>query len=220
MLVLTVVVLFAVDYLRRRWPSGYLWVVIPGALLLSVAVIVFWPQWWWTRVFVAGLVIIFGIVVGATIVHLSFLGAYWLVLPSYRKIISAGDTSEAELFEVFPDEEIYEVFTSRENRQPPKSRSKVILFWIRMTAPGLSDPGGLIQRLVAELFSTDEPRFYKSFLSFASRIDGPEVKLTLTLHKVFGDLPSEPVDVAELAWPTAQGAEWSVSGWLKADPYP
>lgn len=216
-LVLVVAILFTVDFLRRRWPRGYLAVVIPAALALSVALLTLWPQWWWIRVLLAALVVIFGVLVGATLVHFSFLGAYWLVLPSYRQIIDAGNRGESELLELLPDQELYEVFTARENRREPTSEnSGAILFWIRMTAPGLSDPGGLMQRLVAELFSSDKPRFYKSFLSFASRLEGDRVVLTMTLHQIFGDLPSTVVTVGELHWPAQPTADWAVSGCLRS----
>jgi hypothetical protein len=58
----------------------------------------------------------------------------------------------------------------------------------------LGEPGGLLQRRVAEIYSRDEPPFYKGFLRF----DATREAVTIALHKVFGNDPSTAETVATL----------------------
>ena len=60
------------------------------------------------------------------------------------------------------------------------------LLWARLTSPGLGEPGGPLQRRIAEIYSRDEPPFYKGFL----RLDTTSDEVTITLHEVFGNLPA------------------------------
>ena len=69
-----------------------------------------------------------------------------------------------------------------------------VLLWARLTSPGLGEPGGLLQRRIAEIYSRDEPPFYKGFLRF----DTTREEVTITLHEVFGNDPSSAQTVATL----------------------
>ena len=81
-----------------------------------------------------------------------------------------------------------------------------MLLWARLTAPDLGEPGGLLQQKVAEIFSSDRPPFYKSFL----RLDTTEAELQITLHQAFGELPAHHVTVVRLdclGWIERQAAD-------------
>lgn len=179
MLVALVTVLFVVDWLHRHMPQRYVWVVLALALgLVAVGWNWQWQSLWWAHSIVGAVLVIFGLLVGATMVHFSFLGVYQLIVGSNLAIVMAG-TNQARLQELMPDEAVYDVFEKRERNElaqpddpldPVKvSNYERLLFGVRMTAPGLTHPGGPIQHLVSELFSSDVPPFYKSFLSFSSR---------------------------------------------------
>jgi hypothetical protein len=116
--------------------------------------------------------------------HLAFLDAYAL-------LITPGGLNHPN----FTAEEIDKIFQARQETPPrlPDVPPNVLL-WARLTSPGLGEPGGLLQRRVAEIYSRDEPPFYKGFLRF----DATREAVTITLHKVFGNDPSSAETVATL----------------------
>ena len=63
-----------------------------------------------------------------------------------------------------------------------------------MTAPDLGEPGGLLQQKVAEIFSSDQPPFAKSFL----RLDTTDQELGITLHQAYGDQPATTLPVGSV----------------------
>ena len=71
--------------------------------------------------------------------------------------------------------------------------------WAQLAAPGLGEAGGLLQKGVSEIYSSDVPPFYKGFL----RLDTTPDRLVISLHQVFGKFPSTSVEVATIDLRTA-----------------
>ena len=109
--------------------------------------------------------------------HLAFLGVQMLV-------VTPGGLQRPR----FTPAQIEAIFAARRERpaRVPDDVPANVLLWARLTAPGLGEPGGLLQQKVAEIFSSDRPPFYKSFL----RVDTTDERLQITLHQAFGELPA------------------------------
>ena len=56
--------------------------------------------------------------------------------------------------------------------------------WAQLAAPGLGEAGGILQKGVSEIYSSDVPPFYKGFL----RLDTTPDRLIIRLHQVFGKI--------------------------------
>ena len=122
--------------------------------------------------------------------HLFFLGAQFLLGPAGRQ--------EPQ----FTDDEITEIFRARRERPPriPVGIPKHVIRWAQLAAPGLGEAGGILQKGVSEIYSSDVPPFYKGFL----RLDTTPDRLTISLHQVFGKVPSTSVEVATIDLGTAE----------------
>ena len=139
---------------------------------------------WPARVALGTTIILLAFGISITLGHLAFLDAYAL-------LITPGGLDTPS----FTPEQIEEIFRAR--RQTPPRLPDVpanALLWARLTSPGLGEPGGPLQRRIAEIYSRDEPPFYKGFL----RLDTTSDEVTITLHEVFGNLPASTVRVAKL----------------------
>ncbi|HSU34256.1 MAG TPA: hypothetical protein VLJ88_01225 [Propionibacteriaceae bacterium] len=175
--------LIGVVWLRPRIGAAYLPVAIAVPVVLIGLAYAFDP--WWARVALGTAVIV--VALGASVVlgHLAFLGAQLLLV-----------TPGALQMPRFTDQQLDTIFAARRAKPRPlvPDVPKNVLLWFRLTAPGLGEPGGLLQQKVAEIFSSDQPPFYKGFL----RLDTTDTELLITLHQVFGDTPAATVPVATL----------------------
>jgi hypothetical protein len=191
--VLVVVALLVVDWLRRVARQGYPWIALGLAVLVTLlgAVLLATGSTRWIVPSVAAVaVVLIAVGVAALIGHLSFLGAYWLVID--RTTWSKPTFTEAERAELFRVRETF----------PPQCPDPTIVprnarLWARITSPALGEPGGILQREVSEIFSSDEPPFYKNFLRLTTRRDvAGDPELAIHLHRVFGCAPAEDEEVA------------------------
>ena len=192
-LALVVLSLLVIDWLRRVSRHRYPWF----ALALTVPVVllgtVLWqaaPTRWIVPTVAAVAVVLVAVGAGALVGHLSFLGAYWLVIdPSTWSTPTFTDAERAELFrtrETFPPQCPDPEIVPRNTR-----------VWARITSPALGEPGGVLQREVSEIFSSDQPPFYKNFLRLTiRRNDAGDAELAIHLHRVFGTAPAEVEEAA------------------------
>ena len=172
----------AIERLRQRLPRAYLPIALLVIAALAGAAYLYggWPA----RVALGTTVILLASGISITLGHLAFLDAYAL-------LITPGGLDTPS----FTPEQIEEIFRARLETPPrlPDVPANALL-WARLTSPGLGEPGGLLQRRIAEIYSRDEPPFYKGFLRFDTTSD----EVTITLHEVFGNLPATAVPVARL----------------------
>jgi len=172
----------AIERLRQRLPRAYLPIALLVIAALAGAAYLYggWPA----RVALGTTVILLAFGISITLGHLAFLDAYAL-------LITPGGLDTPS----FTPEQIEEIFRARLETPPrlPDVPANALL-WARLTSPGLGEPGGLLQRRIAEIYSRDEPPFYKGFLRFDTTSD----EVTITLHEVFGNLPATAVPVARL----------------------
>ena len=175
--------LIGVVWLRPRIGSAYLPVAILVPVALAALAYAFDP--WWARVGLGTAIIVLALGVSVVLGHLAFLGAQLL-------LVTPGALQPPR----FTDEEIEAIFAARRAKPRPlvPDVPKNVLLWFRLTSPGLGEPGGLLQQKVAEIFSSDQPPFYKGFL----RLDTTETELSITLHQVFGETPATTIPVATL----------------------
>jgi hypothetical protein len=172
----------AIERLRQRLSRAYLPITLLVIAALAAAAYLYggWPA----RVALGTTIILLAFGMSVTFGHLAFLDAYAL-------LITPGGLDTPS----FTPEQIEEIFRAR--RQTPPRLPDVpanALLWARLTSPGLGEPGGPLQRRIAEIYSRDEPPFYKGFL----RLDTTPDEVTITLHEVFGNLPATAVPVAKL----------------------
>ena len=172
----------AIERLRQRLPRAYLAITLLAVAALTGAAYLYgrWPA----RIALGTTIIILAFGISIVLGHLAFLDAYAL-------LITPGGLNHPS----FTAEEIDKIFQARQETPPrlPDVPPNVLL-WARLTSPGLGEPGGLLQRRVAEIYSRDEPPFYKGFLRF----DATREAVTIALHKVFGNDPSTAETVATL----------------------
>lgn len=191
--VVLVVALLLVDAARRRHPAGYLWFVVLGAALLALlgSALFAWSATRWIVTSTAGaaaVLVALGVI--ALLGHLSFLGAFWVIVDR-----GATTFTEAELDELFRARAAY---PPRTPRVPAR-----VLRWARLTSPALGEPGGILQREVSEIFSSDKPPFYKGFLRLTTRRVGHrQAELSIVLHRVYGDRPAQQEEIAVIPFAT------------------
>lgn len=222
LLVVTAIVLVVTDWVRREHELLYLpllvvVVLVIGALLLGAAVpgLLDVPGFeapgrlanalrtWWPAVAV-GAALATAVAVGAAVLlaHLVFLGAHSLIAdpeawvsPRYR---TDGPTpydfiSEAAATAIIDAEQTSSQAAPVEGVDRRTRRRAQIAF------PGLNPPFGPIQQFVSEIYSLDEPPFFKHFLEFETSPTEAVVKI----HRVRGDQPVEIEEVARIRLPDA-----------------
>ena len=172
-----------VGWLRPRIGRAYVVFAIGVPAVLLVAGYLTNP--WWARSALATTIVLLALGVSLTMGHLAFLGAQLLVL-------TRGGLRRP----TFTPDQIEAIFAARRQRpaQVPEGIPANVLLWARLTSPGLGEPGGLLQQKVAEIFSSDRPPFYKSFL----RMDTTDDHLQITLHQAFGELPATTTPVGSI----------------------
>ncbi len=174
--------LLFVAWLRQRRPKGYLYAVLIILVGAGTAlVLAYRADVWLVRTGLGTGIVMIALGTSVLIGHLFFLGAQFLLGPTGSREVS------------FSTAEIAEIFRARRER-PPRVPAvpEQVMRWARLAAPGLGEAGGILQRGVSEIYSSDVPPFYKGFL----RLDTTPNTLTITLHQVFGRTPSTPVPVA------------------------
>ena len=172
----------AVERLRQRLSSAYLPITLLMIATLVTAAYLYggWPA----RVALGTTIMLLAVGISVAFGNLAFLDAYAL-------LITPGGLNPPS----FTPEQLDEILRARSSTPPhvPDVPANVLL-WARLTSPGLGEPGGLLQRRIAEIYSRDEPPFYKGFLRFDTTSD----EVSITLHQVFGNSPSTAVPVAAL----------------------
>ena len=174
--------LIGVVWLRPRIGRAYLPIAIAVPVLLLGAAYLADP--WWARVALGAAIVLLALAVSLVLGHLSFLGAQLLLL-----------TPGALHRPTFTDEQLDAIYAARGNKPPSVADvPSDVQLWFRLTAPGLGEPGGLLQQKVAEIFASNRPPFHKSFL----RLDTTADELQLTLHRVTGTAPADTQLVGRL----------------------
>lgn len=217
LIVVTAIGMLVIDWMRREHARLYMPLLVIavlaiGVLLLGAAVpgLLDVPGFeapgrlanelrtWWPAVAV-GAALFTAIAVGAAILlaHLVFLGAYTLIVdpkawvsPRYRQ---GGPTpydfiSEAAATAIIEAEQKGDQAALVEGVDWQTIRRAQIAF------PGLNPPFGPIQKFVSEIYSLDEPPFFKHFLEFETSPNEVVVKI----HRVRGDQPVEIEEVARI----------------------
>ena len=164
-----------VVWLRPRIGRAYVGLAIGVPAVLVVAGYLTNP--WWARSALATAIVLVALGMSIVMGHLAFLGVQLLV-------VTPGGLQRP----TFTPPQIEAILAGRRERpaKVPDGVPANVLLWARLTAPGLGEPGGLLQQKVAEIFSSDRPPFYKSFL----RVDTTDERLQITLHQAFGELPA------------------------------
>ena len=172
-----------VVWLRPRIGKAY----VPFAIGLPVVLLgaAYLTNPWWARAALATAIVLVALGVSTTLGHLAFLGVQLL-------LVTPGGLAPP----TFTAEQIEAIYAGRRERpaRTPDDVPKNVLLWARLTAPDLGEPGGLLQQKVAEIFSSDRPPFYKSFL----RLDTTDAELQITLHQAFGELPATTLPVGSI----------------------
>ncbi|MFI5623780.1 metallophosphoesterase [Nocardioides sp. NPDC051685] len=227
LITVTAIGMLVVDWMRREHERLYTPLVVVavlafGGLLLGAAVpgLLDVPGFeapgrlanelrtWWPAVAV-GAALFTAVAVGAAVLlaHLVFLGAYSLIadpkawlspryrpgVPAHYDFISEADATaiiEAEQEETGGLSAVIEGVDWRTRRRA------------QIAFPGLNPPFGPIQRFVSEIYSLDEPPFFKHFLEFETSATEVVVKI----HRVRGDQPVEIEEVARIGLPGVAAA--------------
>lgn len=211
LLVTLIGVALTVDFLRREVGPAYKFVVlVPLGVAIAVGLRCGYATSWpvTTATAAAFALLTIGAAVGLT--HLVFLGAYRLIFdpgahtaPRYR-----ADSPEADLpfWSFISKSDARKIILAERERdglgaQPadvdvdPKVRRRA-----EIAFPGLNPPFGPIQKFVSEIYSRDEPPFFKHFLRFET---SPE-EVTITIHKVRGDRPVVSERVVTISLPPVE----------------
>ncbi len=177
--------LFFTDLMRRVLGRAYSSVVL-AVIVVAAAGAYAWSGWP-VRVGLAGALIVLAVVVSVVLAHLVFLGGHTLVFdgPAHRGRI---EFTEAELVEIFAAK------TAVPRPRVPQVPRQVRRY-AQLTYPGVGEPGGPLQREVAEIYSRDIPPFHKGFLHLVT--DGQRMRIVL--HTVYGHQPSQALLVADVA---------------------
>jgi hypothetical protein len=220
LIVVAAIGLLVLDWVRREHELVYMPLVVVAVLALGVLVLgaavpglldVPGFEWlgrlanelrtWWPGVAV-GAALLTAVAVGAAalLAHLVFLGAHSLIAdpkawvsPRYRQ----GVPTHHDFISEAAAESIIEAEHGRMGAQPAvvegvgwrtKRRAQIAF-------PGLNPPFGPIQRFVSEIYSLDEPPFFKHFLEF----DTSPTEVVVKIHRVRGDQPVEIEEVARIS---------------------
>ena len=140
---------------------------------MTALVIGYRADLWVVRTGLGTAIVMVALGMSVLIGHLFFLGAQFLLGPAGRQELQ------------FTDDEIDRDLPGPPGAtaasRPPGYRSTWCR-WAQLAAPGLGEAGGLLQKGVSEIYSSDVPPFYKGFL----RLDTTPDQLVISLHQVFG----------------------------------
>ena len=183
---------FTVDTLRRRLGRPYkivgaLLAAVAIALVLSNAIAPWVPRAAATAAVVAGM----SLVTLATL-HLVFLGAFTL----------AWDLGTHRPQQQLTEAEAEAVIDWRAGTPRSRPSSRRVRRRAGIVFPGANRPRGPIQKMVSEIFDSDEPPFWKNFLVVRST----PTDVTVTAHLVTGnDDPPPPYEI-RITLPTKSSA--------------
>jgi hypothetical protein len=129
--------------------------------------------------------------------HLVFLGAYSLVLDpkAWQSPRYSESNSERTAFIDCKDAEA--IIKAEQDRFDGKKTALDVKWTSKRRAqiafPGLNPPFGPIQKFVSEIYSLDEPPFFKHFLEFQTT----PTEAVIKIHRVRGHQPLETDDCDE-----------------------
>jgi hypothetical protein len=170
-LIIPVVLLLGIGGLRRRMGRAYVIITVPG--LIASALIVYGT---WTepvRVALGAGVVLFAAGLAAVVGHLAFLAVY-------KIWTTPGVDQPPRITE--RDFELILAERADPKYYPQPGLPENVRQWSRLTAPSLGEPGGPLQKGIAEIFSVDRPPFFKGFL----QMDTTESTCRILLHRVNG----------------------------------
>ncbi|MEI7058219.1 metallophosphoesterase [Nocardioides sp. CCNWLW239] len=228
LITVTAIGMLVVDWVRREHARLYTLLVV--LVILAVGVLLFGAavpslfdlpgfselgrfanelRTWWPGVAVVA-ALFAAVAIGAAVLlaHLVFLGAYSLIAdpgawvrPRYRPGVSTpyDFISEADATAIIEaeQEQMGGQAASVDGVGRRTRRRAQIAF------PGLNPPFGPIQKFVSEIYSLDEPPFFKHFLEFETSPTEAVVKI----HRVRGDQAVEIEEVARISLTGAVGVQ-------------
>ncbi|WP_177191434.1 metallophosphoesterase [Nocardioides luteus] len=210
LLVAAAVWLFISDWMRRDHPAWHrrltvVGLLVAGILLLGAAVpglldgtgpvpsgIADWLRTSWPAVAV-GAALFITIAVGFAILlaHLVFLGAYSLFVDPkawFDGLYRDGPGAYKDFISEQDAKRIIQAERDRVGAEP--AAVKGVGWWAKRRAyiafPGLNPPFGPIQRFVSEIYSLDEPPFFKHFLEFQTSSADGFTDIVVKIHRVRG----------------------------------
>jgi len=169
-LTVPIALLIEVAGLRRLLPRGYL-VVVPLLIIGGFLAYGTWTEP--IQMALGAAAVLFAAGLTAIIGHLAFLAVY--------KIWTTPGANQLPKI----TERDYELILAERTdwaSYPQPDLAENVRQWGRLTAPSLGEPGGPLQKGIAEIFSVDRPPFFKGFL----QVDASETAIRILLHRVNG----------------------------------
>ena len=219
------------DWMRRDHPSWHrrltvIGLLIAGTLLLGAAVpglldvtgavpsgITDWLRTSWPAVAVgAALFTTIAVAFSILLAHLVFLGAYSLFVDPKAWFDGPYREGPGAYKDFISEEDAKKIIKAERDRVGAEPAAvKGVGWWAKRRSyiafPGLNPPFGPIQRFVSEIYSLDEPPFFKHFLEFQTSSSDGFTDVVVKIHRVRGyatldsDDPDEEV-VASIRIPT------------------
>ncbi|MEU0266656.1 metallophosphoesterase [Nocardioides sp. NPDC006303] len=218
LIVVTVIGMLVVDWVRREHERLYMPLLVVavlalGVLLLGAAVpglldvpgfsapgqVANELRTWWPAVAV-GAAFFTVIAVGAAVflAHLVFLGAYLLILDPKAWVSPRYHQGAATHFDFISEVAATAIIKAEQEGGQAAAVEGVDRRTRRraqIAFPGLNPPFGPIQKFVSEIYSLDEPPFFKHFLEFETS----PTEVVVKIHRVRGDQPVEIEEVARIS---------------------
>jgi hypothetical protein len=172
--------LLLIGALRRRLGRAYVIITVPAVIAGAFIAYGTWAEP--VRMALGAAVVIFAAGLAAVIGHLAFLAVYeiWTTPGADQPPRITEQDFELSLAER-ADWKYY----------PQPGLAENVRQWGRLTAPSLGEPGGPLQKGIAEIFSVDRPPFFKGFL----QLDTTESTCRILLHRVNGVERMAPQEV-------------------------
>lgn len=196
-----------IDKLRRTLGPVYKLVAV-GALALGCAALVSFGlvSSWPVAVIASAAFTLLAVAAAVLLAHLVFVGAYWLVVDagSHRSSRYEPPSSSSDplpFWSFISEAEAEEILRAEREKGASGAAPAAVSDRVRRRAeiafPGLNPPFGPIQKFVAEIYSRDEPPFFKHFLEF----DTSSTQVCVWMHVVRGDRPVERQLVTTISLP-------------------
>jgi hypothetical protein len=177
--------LLAIGGLRRRLGRAYVIITVPGLIAGALVAYGTWAEP--VRMALGAAVVIFAAGLAAVIGHIAFLAIY--------KIWTTPGADQPPRI-TQQDFELILAERADPKYYPQPGLAENVRQWSRLTAPSLGEPGGPLQKGIAEIFSVDRPPFFKGFL----QLDTTESTCRILLHRTNGveHLPPQVVFTIQL----------------------
>jgi hypothetical protein len=182
-LIVPFALLIEIAGLRRLLPRGYLFLVVPLLIIGGFAAYATWTEP--VQIALGAAAVLFATGLTAILGHLAFLAVY--------KIWTTPGANQPPKI----TESDYELILAERTdwaSYPQPELAENVRQWARLTAPSLGEPGGPLQRGIAEIYSVDRPPFFKGFL----QVDATETTVQIVLHRVNGVERLPPHEVATI----------------------